>query len=153
MRRTALAVFIGCLALFAADTFTQRQRDFWSFQKVKEQTPPAVRDTAWAESDRSLHAREARGQELRPSPPADKVTLLRRATFDLIGLPPTPEEIDAFLADKSPHAFEKVSTACSRRRITASAGAATGSTWRATPRAKASRPTRRAPTPGAIATT
>ena len=50
MRRAALAVFTCCLALFAAETFTQRQRDFWSFQKVKEQTPPAVRDTAWAKN-------------------------------------------------------------------------------------------------------
>ena len=37
-----------CAALFAADTFTQRQRDFWSFQKVKPQTPPAVKNAAWA---------------------------------------------------------------------------------------------------------
>src|SRR5207248_4697086 len=45
---------------------------------------------------------------LAPSPPADKRTLIRRATVDLTGLPPTPEEIDAFLADDSPDAFEKV---------------------------------------------
>jgi hypothetical protein len=109
MRRTALAVFIGCLALFAADTFTQRQREFWSFQPVKEQTPPAVRDRAWAWNaiDQFVLAKlESKG--LRPSPPADKITLLRRATFDLTGLPPTPEEIDAFVADRSPHAFETV---------------------------------------------
>jgi len=45
---------------------------------------------------------------LTPTPQADKRTLIRRATFDLIGLPPTPEEIEAFLADKSPTAFAKV---------------------------------------------
>ena len=49
---------------------------------------------------------EAKG--LRPSPEADKRTLIRRATFDLTGLPPTPEEVEAFMADKSPDAFEKV---------------------------------------------
>src|SRR5438477_8465020 len=109
MRRAALAAFTCCIALFAAETFTQRQRDFWSFQKVKEQTPPAVRDTAWARNaiDRFVLGKlEAKG--LRPSPPADKVTLIRRATFDLTGLPPTPEEVQDFLSDKSPQAFAKV---------------------------------------------
>src|SRR5262249_35345612 len=47
-------------------------------------------------------------KHLRPAPPADRVTLLRRASFDLIGLPPTPEEVTAFLADQSPNAFRKV---------------------------------------------
>src|SRR5204863_1238871 len=57
--------------------------------------------------DRFLLARlEAKG--LRPAPVADRRTLIRRATFDLTGLPPTPEEIDAFLADDSPAAWEKV---------------------------------------------
>src|SRR5436190_16669604 len=109
MRRAALAAFTCCIALFAAETFTQRQRDFWSFQKVKDQPPPAVRDTGWAKNaiDRFVLAKlEAKG--LKPSPPADKATLLRRATFDLIGLPPTPKELQAFLADNSPQAFEKV---------------------------------------------
>src|SRR6266487_335896 len=49
---------------------------------------------------------EAKG--LKPAPPADKITLIRRATFDLIGLPPTPEEVEAFLADDSSKAFDKV---------------------------------------------
>jgi hypothetical protein len=109
MRKAALAVFAGCLALFAAETFTQRQREFWSFQKVKEQTPPAVRDQSWAKNaiDRFVLAKlESKG--LRPSPPADKATLLRRASFDLTGLPPSPEELQAFLADNSPEAFQKV---------------------------------------------
>jgi hypothetical protein len=109
MRKAALAVFICYVALSAAETFTQRQRDFWSFQKVKQQAPPAVRDRAGVRNaiDQFVLAKlEAKG--LAPSPAADKITLLRRATFDLTGLPPTPQEIDAFVADQSPQAFEKV---------------------------------------------
>jgi hypothetical protein len=109
MRRAALAVFICYVALSAAETFTQRQRDFWSFQKVKNAAPPTVRDGAWVHNaiDQFVLAKlEAKG--IAPSPPADRITLLRRATFDLTGLPPTPEEIDAFVADRSPDAFAKV---------------------------------------------
>ena len=109
MKRAALVVFSCCAALLAADTFTQRQRDFWSFQKVKPQIPPAVKAAAWVRNpiDAFILAKlEAKG--IPPAPAADKVTLLRRATFDLTGLPPTPEEVDAFVADKSPNAFEKV---------------------------------------------
>jgi mono/diheme cytochrome c family protein len=86
-----------------------KDRDFWSFRPVVDPPPPRVNDAAWPRTsiDHFVLARlEAAG--LRPAPPADKRTLLRRATFDLTGLPPTPEEIDAFLADDSPRAFERV---------------------------------------------
>src|ERR1041384_2450668 len=109
MRKAVLSVFLGYMALSAAELFTQRQRDFWSFQKIKEQTPPAVKDRGWAKNpiDQFVLAKlESKG--LPPSPAADKVTLIRRASFDLTGLPPTPEEIQAFVADSSPQAFEKV---------------------------------------------
>ena len=109
MRRIGLSVFICCAALFAADTFTQRQREFWSFQKVKPQTPPAVKNTAWARTDIDRFiAEKLEAKAIHPGPAADRVTLLRRATFDLIGLPPTPAEVDAFVADQSPDAFAKV---------------------------------------------
>ena len=84
-------------------------RAFWSFQPLKDSVPPAVKDAAWANNpiDRFILARiEAAGA--RPAPVADKRTLLRRLTFDLTGLPPTPSEVDAFLSDSSPQAFEKV---------------------------------------------
>ena len=90
-------------------TITEKHRQFWSFQPVKAVPPPAVRDAAWPRSaiDRFILAGlEAKG--IAPAAPADKRTLLRRATFDLIGLPPTPAEIDAFLADDSPQAFARV---------------------------------------------
>jgi len=89
--------------------FTDDERGFWSFQPVRDVMPPAVRAANWPQSpiDRFILARlEERG--LTPCEPADKRTLLRRATFDLTGLPPSPDEIEAFLADESPAAFAKV---------------------------------------------
>ncbi|MDB5356290.1 MAG: Planctomycete cytochrome [Phycisphaerales bacterium] len=82
---------------------------FWCFQPPKDSAPPKVKHEGWARGpiDQFVLARmEEKG--LAPVKPADKRTLIRRATFDLTGLPPTPEEIDAFLADNSPQAFEKV---------------------------------------------
>jgi hypothetical protein len=89
--------------------FTAEQKAFWAFGPVKKHAPPAVKDPGWATSplDRFILARlEAKG--LKPAPPADRRTLLRRVTLDLTGLPPTPAEMDAFLADRSPSAFAKV---------------------------------------------
>ena len=84
-------------------------KKFWSFQPVVDHPSPAVKDTAWAKNAIDpfiLQPLEAKG--LKPAPPADKLTLLRRATFDLTGLPPTPAEIAAFLQDDSPTAFAAV---------------------------------------------
>ena len=89
--------------------FTDEQRAFWAFQPVRLPPLPAVRDQAWVQSpiDRFILAKlEEKG--LRPAPPADKRTLIRRATYDLTGLPPTPEEIDDFLRDDRPDAFARV---------------------------------------------
>src|SRR4051812_43487947 len=103
MRRILLSVSIASVALFAADSFTQRQRDFWSFQKIASPAPPDVRNRAWVRNaiDQFVLAK-LEGKGIAPAPEADKVTLLRRATLDLTGLVPTPEEIDAFVADRSP---------------------------------------------------
>jgi hypothetical protein len=90
-------------------TITEKHRQFWSFQPVKAVTPPSVRDSIWPKSniDRFILAGlEAKG--ITPAAQADKRTLIRRAAFDLIGVPPTPAEIDAFLADDSPQAFARV---------------------------------------------
>jgi hypothetical protein len=84
-------------------------RQFWSFKPITKPAPPAVKDAGWVRNpiDAFVLAKlEAAG--LRPAPEADRVTLIRRATFDLTGIPPTPQEIRAFLADKSPDAFERV---------------------------------------------
>lgn len=81
----------------------------WAFQPPRPQTPPAVQNSGWARTplDAFVLARlEQHG--LRPAAQADKTVLLRRAYYGLTGLPPTPEEADAFLADTSDGAFEKV---------------------------------------------
>jgi mono/diheme cytochrome c family protein len=83
--------------------------EHWAFAAPKRSALPPVKDTAWAREpiDRFILARLER-EGLKPSPEADRITLLRRVTFDLTGLPPTPAEVAAFLADKSPDAYEKV---------------------------------------------
>ena len=84
-------------------------RKFWAFRPIQDPPPPAVRDGLWPTSpiDRFVLARlEAKG--LRPVAKADRRALIRRATFDLIGLPTSPEQIDAFLADGAPDAFARV---------------------------------------------
>jgi mono/diheme cytochrome c family protein len=81
----------------------------WAFVPSTNRPLPAVKDAGWVKSpiDRFILAElEAKG--LRPAPAADKRTLLRRVTFDLTGLPPTPEEVEAFLADSSSQAFATV---------------------------------------------
>ncbi len=88
---------------------TAEQRAFWAFQPLRNPSLPQVRNDAWAKGpiDRFILATlEARG--LTPVRPADRRTLIRRATLDLIGLPPTPEEVDAFLKDPAPDAFAGV---------------------------------------------
>jgi mono/diheme cytochrome c family protein len=86
------------------------ERAFWAFQPIADPPLPALSSQAeWVRKplDRFVLTKlQARG--LRPVRPADKHAVLRRVTFDLIGLPPTPEEIAAFLKDDSPQAYEKV---------------------------------------------
>lgn len=82
--------------------------DHWSLQPPKKAAPPGVKDSAWPRNaiDRFILARlEAAG--LKPSPEADKSTLLRRVSLDLTGLPPTPAELRDFLADTRPDAYER----------------------------------------------
>ena len=84
-------------------------QQFWAFIPPKRPQMPNVKDTTWAHNAIDFFVLARLEQEgLKPSPPAEKTTLLRRVTFDLTGLPPTTAEVDAFLADKSPNAYEKV---------------------------------------------
>ncbi len=86
---------------------TDEDRAWWAFQPVREPALPKVNDHGWAKSpiDQFIFQKLAENG-LSPSQEADRRTLLRRASFDLTGLPPTPEEMEAFLADTSPRAYE-----------------------------------------------
>jgi hypothetical protein len=84
-------------------------RSHWAFSKPTRTSPPQVQDSCWIRTpvDAFILAKlEQAG--LVPGPPADKTTLLRRITFDLTGLPPTPEDLKAYLADQRPDAYARV---------------------------------------------
>src|SRR6266436_8265076 len=84
-------------------------RKFWAFQPPKVAPPPAVKTAAWPKSDIDRYLLAAlESKNLAPVGDADRATLIRRAYFDLIGLPPTPEQIEACVNDHDPKAFEKV---------------------------------------------
>ncbi len=104
-----LALTAGIVYTAETDTFTPSQRSFWSLQQVKETPVPAVKDQQWVRTPiDSFVLAKLEEAGLQPNPPADRLTLLRRATIDMTGLPPTQEEIQQFLSDKSPNAWEKV---------------------------------------------
>lgn len=92
--------------------YTTAQRagyDWWALQPLQSASPPAVKQTDWVRVPIDtfvLAGLEKRG--LKPNPEAERRVLIRRLTFDLLGLPPTPEEIAAFLADQSSDAYEKL---------------------------------------------
>src|SRR5688500_1273915 len=88
---------------------TDVARSHWAYKPVKLPAVPAPSDAAWVKTpiDAFIFAKlDEKG--LKPSPPASKEALIRRATYDLIGLPPTPAEVAAFVADTSTDAFDKV---------------------------------------------
>jgi hypothetical protein len=105
----AAALLLGNLAMDRADSPGSVGERHWAFQSVYRPAVPTVRDGAWIRTpiDAFVLARLER-LGIRPCPPAEKRTLLRRVYFDLIGLPPTPAEQQAFLDDSSPDAFARV---------------------------------------------
>ncbi|MBI1368216.1 MAG: DUF1549 domain-containing protein [Planctomycetes bacterium] len=95
--------------MFATHAFAADALKHWSFIAPQRLDPPVVKHTDWPRNaiDRFVLAKlEAAG--LSPEPEADRTTLIRRVSLDLIGLPPTPAEVDAFVSDRSPEAYEKV---------------------------------------------
>jgi hypothetical protein len=103
----APSIFAG-LPAPSANLETAR-KTHWSYQPVQNPKPPAVKDAAWCVSpiDRFVLAR-LEAAKVSPSPAADRRTLIRRASFDLLGVPPTEVEVEAFVADRSPEAFAAV---------------------------------------------
>jgi hypothetical protein len=99
---------VGASKASAGMDFAQRARH-WSFQPLSTSVPPRIAEPTWPRNpvDAFLSSR-LEGAGCRHANLADRRTLLRRITFDLIGLPPTPDEIHAFLQDDSPRAYEKV---------------------------------------------
>jgi len=90
-------------------SWTDSGKKHWAYQPIKNSPVPSASDASWCKTpvDNFILAKLDE-KNLKPNPPADKRTLIRRATFDLTGLPPTSEEVDAFEADNSSDAFEKV---------------------------------------------
>jgi cytochrome c551/c552 len=95
--------------LRTAGVITNEDRQFWSFQPVKSVEIPAVKEADWPKRplDQFVLA-QLEASSLKPVAEADRRTLIRRATFDLIGLPPTIEEVEAFVADDDPLAYERL---------------------------------------------
>jgi hypothetical protein len=91
------------------ENFTAEQRSHWAYQPVKRVDPPPVKESAWVRNpiDRFILA-ELEPLGLAHAPEADRVSLIRRVTFDLTGLPPHPEEVAAFEHDTRPDAYERL---------------------------------------------
>jgi hypothetical protein len=113
--RSILLPFVALVALFGTNAPAQPPETkpdaefWWSLRPIVKPTPPVIKGEGWTRTplDRFMLAK-LHDKGLEPAPEADRRTLLRRVTFDLTGLPPTPEEMDAFLNDASPDAYEKV---------------------------------------------
>ncbi len=112
LRPDQVATFVAWVrdgAVWPAKTARFEVAKHWAFQPIRDVPAPDVPDKAWTKSsiDPFIRAKQEAAR-VAPAPAADKRTLIRRATFDLTGLPPTPDEVQAFESDDSPRAFETV---------------------------------------------
>jgi len=108
-RLSLLSIVARLGMFFLAGTLVHADERFWAFQPPAEPPPVVLEDSGWAATPLdTLVLAKLEEKQLPAAPPADKRTLLRRVTFNLTGLPPTPQEVIAFLADDAPHAFTKV---------------------------------------------
>jgi len=105
--KAKLAILIFLSVFFASEGAPIKTH--WAFTSLEEPILPLVKNSGWVKNpiDQFILAKLEQA-ELKPPSPAENRTLIRRAYFDLIGLPPTPDEIEAFLNDKSPNAFSKL---------------------------------------------
>jgi hypothetical protein len=110
-KRLALIASFTAVGLLAAEltkTFTPAQRRWWAFQKVIKPAVPTPAGRDWVKNDvDAFILAKLEEKNLKPAPPADRVTLIRRATLDLTGLLPTPDEVQSFVSDTSPDAFRQ----------------------------------------------
>ncbi len=99
----------GAMVTRARGAITDADRQWWSFQPLREPKIPDAGDGGWARNpvDKFIFAR-LQPEGLKPSPEAGRAALIRRVTFDLTGLPPSPAEVAAFAADQSPDAYERL---------------------------------------------
>jgi len=90
-------------------TISEEDRQWWAFQPLKRPSPPRTESNALVRNDvdRFILAR-LDSEQLKPSPEANRAALIRRVTFDLTGLPPSPKDLDAFLSDTAPEAYERL---------------------------------------------
>jgi hypothetical protein len=114
-RSIGFALLIPATLLMAADAiapverYTPAERKHWSFQPRKHPQPPQFANDPWVKSPIDAFILAGLKQAgLSPAPQADRRTLIRRVSFDLTGLPPTPVEIETFIKDQDPHAYEKL---------------------------------------------
>ncbi len=126
----------------------------WAFEPLRALRRPADPDRLGVAADRPVHRRGAAGQGLHPVAKADRRALVRRAYFDLIGLPPEPDRVEAFVADERPDAFAKlVEELLASPALRGAAGDATGSTSPGMPTRPGITPTTRSARPTCTATT
>ena len=95
-------------AVVSTKSIQERAQEYWAFRPVAEVSPPSVNARQWVRTPvDAFILSKLEMAKLTPAPAADPATLLRRVTFDLTGLPPRPEEVDAFVKDSSPEAYAK----------------------------------------------
>ncbi|MEE3199063.1 MAG: DUF1549 and DUF1553 domain-containing protein [Planctomycetota bacterium] len=100
-----------CLIGLPGEPTGADERTYWAFRQLQQEEPPVVENGDWARTgvDRFVLAR-ARARGISPNGPVERRKLIRRAYFDLIGLAPTRQEVETFIADESPDAYEKILT-------------------------------------------
>ncbi|MGP0063041.1 MAG: DUF1549 and DUF1553 domain-containing protein [Isosphaeraceae bacterium] len=112
----SIAIVLGVATLAVSDDaripdkpITAEERDHWAFQPPKRSAPPVVNERNWVRNPIDAFIAETlKANRLSPAPEADRTTLLRRLSFDLTGLPPSPDEIESFLNDRAVDAYETV---------------------------------------------
>jgi hypothetical protein len=104
-----VSAFACVVAAAGGDTYTAAERRYWAFQARHEPPVPSFSHTPWVRNPIDAFILDRLHQKgLRPAPPGDRRVLIRRAYFDLTGLPPSPEEVDAFVNDRAPDAWPRL---------------------------------------------